>query len=38
MLRKVMALTPEHLANLTPDQRAQVEQVKDFARSKGLQL
>jgi Transcription termination and cleavage factor C-terminal len=36
MLRQVMALTPEAIANLAPEQQAEIERVKQYARSHNL--
>lgn len=36
MVRKVMALAPEQLANLTDPQRLQVEQVKAWALANNI--
>jgi hypothetical protein len=36
MLKNIVALTPEQLVNLSPDQLAQVEHLRAYARSQGI--
>jgi hypothetical protein len=38
VLRKVMALTPEAIAQLDPQSRQHVEQIKEHIRLNNLQL
>jgi hypothetical protein len=38
MIKKLLALTPQQMANLTPKQLAEVERVRAYAREKGIQV